>query len=82
VIAGALLLIAFVRPIDPKIALAFSIVPFVLNLSAMALTLPGRRLTDYWGSSEFVLGLVAFVASLFVVRVICGWRAPARYDRH
>ena len=43
VIAGGLLLIAFVRPIDPKIALAFSIVPFVLNLWAMALTLPGTQ---------------------------------------
>ena len=77
-IAGGLLLISFVRPIDPKIALAFSVVPFVLNLWAMALTLPRAQLTYYWSSSEFVLGLVVFVATLFVVRVICAWRAPAR----
>lgn len=78
VIAGGLLLLAVAKPIDPQAALAFSLVPYVLNLWGMALTLAGDYLTTYYfGSSEFVVGLVAFAASLFVVRVICARRMPA-----
>ena len=77
VIAGGLLALAFVRPIEPQTALAFSVVPYVLNLWGMALVLHGGYLTSFYlTSSEFVVGLVAFAASLFVVRVICKRRVP------
>jgi hypothetical protein len=80
VIAGGLVVLAFVRPIQPQAALAFSLVPYVLNLWGLALTRSsGDYLTSYYlRSSEFILGLVACVASLFVVRVISIRRAPSR----
>jgi hypothetical protein len=79
IIAGGLLAMAFAKPIEPQVALAFSVVPYVLNLFGMALFLRGNYLTSYYlASSELIIGLVAFAASLFLVRVICSRRALSR----
>lgn len=74
IIAGGLILTAFARPIVPQTALAFCIVPYILNFFGMALTLPGNYFSSYFKTVEFVVAVVAFAASLIIVPIICSSR--------
>ena len=69
IIAGGLLVLAFVWPLEPLAAIGFAIVPYVLNLFALGLVARGP-LDRHFGPTEVILGGVSFLASLVLVWVI------------
>lgn len=76
VIAGGLLVLALLKPIAPKTALVFAIVPYALNLFAFFVFFGERGVGFHLAGAGAVIDLVALIGGLLVVYAICKQRAP------
>jgi hypothetical protein len=76
VIAGGLLVLSFLKPIAPKTALLFAIVPYILNLFAYFIFYGERGVGYHLASAEIVIDIVALIAGLVIVYAICKQRSP------
>jgi len=82
VIAIGLLVLSLAKPISPRTALVFVIVPYVLNYIAFysffgeRLAFGKSRMAYHLESEEIIIVLVALSISLVAVYAICKWRAP------
>ena len=76
VIAGGLLVLSFLKPIAPKTALLFAIVPYILNLFAYFIYYGERGVGYHLASAGIVIDIVALIAGLVIVYAICKQRSP------
>jgi TIR domain len=79
VIAGGLLVLSFLKPIPPKTAIVFAIVPYVLNLFAFFIFFGERGLGYRLASGGVVIDIVALIGGLVVVYAICKRRVPREH---
>ena len=73
IIAGGLAVLAFLKPITPKIALVFASVPYILNLFGFYVAY-GERVGNLFSNSGVIIHIVALIAGLLVVYAICKHR--------
>jgi hypothetical protein len=76
IIAGGVLVLAFVWPLKPQAALTFAVVPYVLNFVAMAVFIRPEVLpfSVFFGALG-IIHLVALAVSLFPVWAISNKRS-------
>jgi hypothetical protein len=76
VIAGGLLVLSLVKPIAPRTAVVFAIVPYVLNLFAYFTFYSERGLAYHLASAGVVVDIVAISVGLIVVYAVCKHKGP------